>query len=199
MTDQATQRGTTKARILDHALTLLRDSGDAGLTMRRLADAAQMSLGNLQYHYKTRDDVLTAMVGLHFESCIADLDAVMIDLKDLPVRERAGFLIRLGLKHGVELTDMCRIFRELWAISSRNEEVHQAMMAYYARFSERLATSVMDEEAVPGLQARLQCLMLPFLEGYSITGPALPMPMEDVATMLTDIVMNQIPEPSGHA
>lgn len=188
---------STKKRILDTALALLRDSGDAGFTMRRLAENGHMSLGNLQYHFKTRDDVLTAMVALHFETCIADLDEAMLGLRDLSTRKRASFLINLGLQHGTELTDMCRIFRELWALSSRNERVHQTMMTYYAQFSRRLAVAILGEaDAQDETGKRLQSLLLPFLEGYSITGPSLPLSMEDVSAMLTDTVMSEIGAPS---
>jgi AcrR family transcriptional regulator len=44
--------------ILQCAMTLLKASGDQGLTMRKVAEAADMRLSNVQYYFKTKELLL---------------------------------------------------------------------------------------------------------------------------------------------
>lgn len=178
------KRSEKKRKILNAALALLMESGDGGATMRKVADAAGMSLGNLQYHFRTRDDLLAEIVAMHFQKCLDDMDGLIAEIAHLTVRERARFIVLAGLRHGTELTDLCRIFRELWSISSRNERVRDQIRCYYAEFGERLACGVLGPGATAVDQARLASFIVPFIEGYSVTGPALPCSKEEVAEIL---------------
>ncbi|MEM9370772.1 MAG: hypothetical protein AAGA26_06415 [Pseudomonadota bacterium] len=104
-------------------------------------------------------------------------------------RERAHLLILTGLQHGDELSDMCRIFRELWAISSRNDTIRDHMADYYRTLSSLIADFVLGDSANPYFRARMVSLLLPFFEGYSVTASSLPLSTDQVADMLTDIAM----------
>lgn len=183
-----------KQRILECALKLLTEHGDAGLTMRRIADCASMSLGNLQYHFKTRDDVLSSMVEMHFVECSRELMAETKRLRARTPRGRARHLILMALRHGEEISDVCRCFRELWAISSRNEHVRNQMRTYYTGFSTVLADAVLGPAADRAAHDRLRTLLLPYFEGYSITAPSLPMSIDETANMLTDIAIALVKE-----
>ncbi len=190
MAGSASHRSDKEQVILDCALNLLKETGDAGLTMRKIADCAGMRLSNVQYYFKSRDDVLKAMVTRHVEECTADLKRLTREDPAPTPRARAHHLIRAGLSHGMELSDMCRIFRELWAISSRNTIVRDHMTGYYLNFSALMADFVIGEDVDPAVHDRVRSLLLPFFEGYSVTAAALPLPMEQVADMLTDLVMS---------
>ena len=54
----------TKERIKSIAKKLFNEQGIADITMRKIALAAGMSVGNLNYHFKKREEVLEA---LYFE------------------------------------------------------------------------------------------------------------------------------------
>lgn len=54
----------TKIKILTAARFLFNDLGFSNVTIRMIASELQMSSGNLNYHFKTRDDILEA---LYFE------------------------------------------------------------------------------------------------------------------------------------
>lgn len=190
MADGSTQRSAKERLILDAALGLLRETGDAGLTMRKLADRVGMRLSNVQYYFRSRDDVLTAMVAMYFAECTAEFRRLTDEHSASTPRERALLLVRSGLSHGDELSDMCRIFRELWAISSRNTLVRDCMENYYRTFSSMIAGFVLGEMADGDSGDRVGSLLMPFFEGYSVTASAVPLSTEDVAEMLTDLVMS---------
>lgn len=51
----------TKKRIIKKAIKLYNELGFANVTSRRLAEALQMSHGNLEYHYKNKEAILLAI------------------------------------------------------------------------------------------------------------------------------------------
>ncbi|WP_425070174.1 TetR/AcrR family transcriptional regulator [Roseibium sp.] len=176
--------------MLDCALKLLIETGDAGLTLRKLADTAGMRLSNVQYYFSSRDEVLAAMVSRYFDECTASLVTLTQQSEAATAEERVRFLVRTGLSHGQEISDMCRAFREIWAISSRNSVIDQCLMDYYRNFSD-----VMTDFAFPGgldaqVRKQLQALLIPFFEGYSITARSLPLTTEEAAEMLTALTLS---------
>jgi len=60
----------TKRKILDTARSLFNDFGFGNVTIRMIALKLKMSSGNLNYHFKTREEILEA---LYFEM-VADFD-----------------------------------------------------------------------------------------------------------------------------
>lgn len=189
MTSKAPALSEKEQKILDCALKLLRETGDAGLTMRRIADCADIRLSNVQYYFRSRDDVLRVMVTRYIATCTQTLIAALAETSGQTTRVRAQTLIRTGLRHGEDLTEMCRIFRELWALSSRNQAVQDEMTQYYRSVSDQIADFILGETSDSVARDKLRCLLLPYFEGYSIVAPSLPMRGEEVVSLLTDMVM----------
>ncbi len=74
----------TVDRILSASLELLKDEGVARVTTNAIADAADLSVGNLYYHFKNKDEILIALFK-QFQTEIAPLleaDAVDCSLED---------------------------------------------------------------------------------------------------------------------
>lgn len=178
--------------ILEAALKLLVENGDAGLTMRKLAETTGMRLSNVQYYFKKRNDVLVAMVTRYFEDCTQDLVQLTQECEASTPHDRLLFLIRAGLAHGQEVSDMCRSFREIWAISSRDAVIDQCLMGYYRGFADVLANFAFPNGIDEMSRARMKSLLIPYFEGYSITARALPLSSENTAEMLTDLAMSVI-------
>jgi len=62
--------------IIAAARTILLRDGYAGFTLRDVASAADMSLGNLQYYYPARDDLVAAVINDEMESSFAIIGEV---------------------------------------------------------------------------------------------------------------------------
>lgn len=185
-------RSSKKTQILDCALKLLIKTGDAGLTLRKIAECAEMRLSNVQYYFKSRDDVLVAMVSRYFDECTANLLRLTEASDAQTERERVRFLVRSGLAHGVEISDMCRAFREIWAVSSRNEVIDDALMNYYRRFADVMADYALGVELDGGRREKLKAILVPYFEGYSVTAPSIKIDTEAIELMLTDMVQHTL-------
>lgn len=183
-----------ESQILDCALKLLIENGDAGLTLRKIADCAGMRLSNVQYYFKSRDDVIAAMVACYFEECKKSLRTLTAQSQAQTRRERVQFLVRSGLAHGHEISDMCRAFREIWAISSRNPVIDQCMADYYRGLADVIADYILDGALTADGREKLKALLVPYFEGYSITALSLALGADEVENMLTDLALHILGE-----
>jgi len=63
----------TKKKILTCSLQLFNERGISSISLRMIADKADISVGNLQYHFKKREDIVEA---LYFE-LVKKIDAII--------------------------------------------------------------------------------------------------------------------------
>jgi len=110
--------------IIDCALAIMRDHGEHGLTMRQVATRAGMSLSNLQYYFKNKNELLKGMVDFYFDKCATLFEKQLMASRATSLRQRINDLISFSLAYGDSLTEICKIFREFWAIATRNEEIN---------------------------------------------------------------------------
>lgn len=61
-TELSAKGESTKERILAHARQVFLTQGYDQLILRRIAEALDMKLSNVQYYYKTKDDLVTAII-----------------------------------------------------------------------------------------------------------------------------------------
>lgn len=62
-------RRELKSEILKTAARLFDETGWEGVSMRRIADTLGISVGNLTYHYKRKEDLLEAVMQTRHEQC----------------------------------------------------------------------------------------------------------------------------------
>lgn len=172
-------------KILDVALELLRTAGDYGLTMRKVAVNANMSLSNVQYYFKNKDLLLKAMADRYFVSCLDELKEMKpIRVSEDNAQELQDFLVVL-LSHGMEMSEMCRVFREYWALSTRNTAIEAHVKLYYQELveviSELLKPAAKSEQ---GLSEAVS-LLIPYVEGYSITALSMPLDLEATVDLIS--------------
>ena len=173
-----------RARILEAALGLLRGGGLEAMTMRMVADGAGISLGNLQYHFKTRAEVLDALAGGFLEDYMAAVRVALgrADESDL----EAGLLFLLTQ----EVDEDCAVvFKELWALSHRDKACRAALESYYGALRQCLAEWLVG--MVPGGDENALAaagLLIPYLEGYCITRPYIAGDPGQMATRLAVLI-----------
>jgi AcrR family transcriptional regulator len=68
-------RGDTRARLLDAASTVIRRDGPQALTLDAVAAQAGVSKGGLLYHFKSKRELLDALVARWMDDFQRDIDA----------------------------------------------------------------------------------------------------------------------------
>lgn len=174
----------TKTHIIESAIKVLKTFGTEGLTMRKVASEADMSLGNLQYHFKNQRSLMVGLAEYYFSECARMLDSYQHAPQEGIEEAKVRSLILFLLDHVDHISDMCRIFREIWALSARDSEIHTLLIDFYRISLERL-TSLLEPLCDTHEAARsIASLLLPYIEGYSIAGEALSQRKEETADML---------------
>ena len=183
-------RGAKAERVIDCAMALLRKEGDRGVTMRRVAQDAGMSLSNVQYYFKNKDALLKAMADRYFYQCLEDIEGEQFLLDADGAKAALRPVIRSFLAHGLEVSDMCRVFREYWALATRNAEIEDYLVNYYSRLAavlkDKLRPLAVDEPAL----GEAVSLFIPIVEGYSITCPALPVDIDRMTELTADLLLS---------
>jgi AcrR family transcriptional regulator len=115
-----TEKGFGRARaILLAARALLASEGYAGLSMRRVAQDAGMSLSNVQHYYGNKEQLLEALLLYTMDEFQAKMDRIAVAMAGRPQVERFLTTIDMFLD---EITEpvMHAIFFEIWALASRH-------------------------------------------------------------------------------
>ena len=158
----------TEQAILEAAERVLVEDGYHRFSVRRVAAAAEVTVGNLQYHFPTRDRLIEAML----DACISRY----LDFFDT-LREGAGedpraqfeALVR-GVFQDLGTRQTTLFFPELWSLANHEPRATELMDAMYARYRAVL------EEVIGAMQpslegAELQRLALfvsASLEGHTV-------------------------------
>ncbi len=184
------ERSAKAQGVIDCAMALLRNEGDRGVTMRRVAQDAGMSLSNVQYYFKNKDALLKAMADRYFYQCLEDIEGEQFLFETGDTKAALRLVIRNFLAHGLEVSDMCRVFREYWALATRNAEIEDYLVNYYSRLAavlkEKLRPLAVDELALDEAVS----MLIPVVEGYSITCPALPIDIDRMTELTADLLLS---------
>lgn len=175
--------------IIECALELMRDHGDHGLTMRQVAAKAGMSLSNLQYYFKNKNALLKGMVDFYFGHCDGLLANHIRASQNIHPHEQIRQMIEFGLSHGETITEICKIFREFWAIATRNEEINAYLKTYYKNYADNLSQLLTPMAVHPGSALKAASLLMPYFEGYAVTAHGIPLEKGQILDMLTDIII----------
>ena len=81
-----------KLQILQTAIKIIADSGYGSLTMRALARESGIKLGALQYHFRTRDVMLRALVAYIQAEYKKNFELMRLDVNSLDINDLLTFL-----------------------------------------------------------------------------------------------------------
>lgn len=154
-----------KTEILRSAIELIADEGYGSLSMRALARASGMKLGALQYHFRTWDALLIALVEYIEAEIISAFDASDGSVQESSIRS----LIEFMLDEHVGTSDNLfsdRLWAQLWAMEQVEPLVSDLLEEVYAKFLMKLETLMTKQSVV---NARAEALMLlSLVEGESL-------------------------------
>ncbi len=177
-----TKTEARKQTVLDAAQALLLEVGGAALTMRKVSDRAGISLGNLQYHFPKRDDLLKALLQRFLSRYEQEVDS--LDLVPSGNLQKDLEVIFLRILRSPDFELACTFFIEIWAASNQSSELQQELAAYYDRLSEfyqQILVALTDEQVGTKNINQATSIVLPMIEGHCATRTAQAVSDEDLA------------------
>jgi len=128
-------RGTeTVDQILKAAATVLIEEGASAFSVRRIASACGMQVGNVSYHFPRKEVLVQVLLDNIMESYNAKLD-VTVRQPQLSNEERLERVIVMCL-NDIRSQRTTHLFTELWALANHNGVVADRVEAFYARVHE---------------------------------------------------------------
>lgn len=154
--------------ILQVARLLFATEGYSGFTMRTVAARCGMKLGNLQHYYKTREQLLQAVL----EQVMFSYDGHYLRLPGAPngsPQKRFAAIIRF-LIEDLKNPLTSGTFMELWALAERHKFAAAIMDKMYSHHRENIARLIHDlNPKLPGHEsARRAALIATQIEGLNL-------------------------------
>jgi AcrR family transcriptional regulator len=118
-------------QILRAALSLLVEHGSSALTLRRIAAESGMNVGNLNYYFRSKDDLIRELLNAVISSYEDSFDAIMHE-PGATAEERLEKLVTLILED-ITTKKTTRFFPELWVLSNHDRFVQDRMEELYDR------------------------------------------------------------------
>lgn len=139
MTKKLAKSAVSQRRVLDAAAKIFRDCGYAGTTMRAIADEADLKAGSIYYHYKSKDDLISAVLDIGIQTVADNVDKALMALPDTATgRNRIETAIRAHLSAIIEVGDYTLATRRALGqvpepIRARNRQMTDAYGAIWQK------------------------------------------------------------------
>ena len=141
--EKSPQRGTgdrrgprTRYRIMEHTAGVLVKSGYRGLTMRAVADGAGISLGNLTYHFATKQELVEALIDHLLIEYVSGLKSLLKAGKTRSSDE-VRHLVEWHIRDSASRKTSA-LFREIWVLAVHYPVVARALSAAYREWMQQL-------------------------------------------------------------
>lgn len=121
----------TREHILQASLNLLVEEGYQAMSMRRVAATCGMKLGNLTYHFASREDLIRGLLDAVIRAYEIEFAAI-VHMPGTPPEERLAEICGLILED-IRTKKTTRVFPELWALSNHDPFVFERVQETYAR------------------------------------------------------------------
>lgn len=134
-------RGTeTVDAILKAAHSVLIDEGASAFTIRRIATASGMKVGNVSYHFPRKEMLIQIMLDELLESYDKLLES-RVRQPGITPEERLRLIIVICLEDiaGKRTT---RLFTELWALANTNAFIADRVRVFYQRVQDFIGDAV---------------------------------------------------------
>ncbi len=158
-----------KQQILDVCVQLLIEKGYSELSFRSVAARAGIQIGNLQYHFPTRADLIRAMLKREidkYHDAFADWGSDdKVHSPEDALLETIDYLL-------IDQTNQnsCIIFWELWALAAHDVDAATLMNEYYQSYLSSIAELVrkVRPDLTPARANRASLLIVALIEGASL-------------------------------
>jgi AcrR family transcriptional regulator len=135
-----TEKPTVAARrqaIVEAAIGVFAQHGFDDATTDDIARAAGLSKGGLYWHFKSKDDILAAILIQLFDQELGTLQQMLA--AEGAVAPRLRQLVAHGVDAMLQLEALLPVMLEFYALAARKSDVRQFLQQYYQRYHKLLA------------------------------------------------------------
>jgi TetR/AcrR family acrAB operon transcriptional repressor len=126
-----------KQTILDAALRVFAQQSFEAATTDDISRAAGLSKGGLYWHFKSKDDILAAILVQLFDQELGVLQALVSNEGDAVPRIRQ--LVRQSIAAILDMGHILPVAIQFYALAARSTHVRQFLQKYYQRYHQLLS------------------------------------------------------------
>ncbi len=162
------EKGRRKAEhILDQATQVLTRHGYSNFSLRRVARAAGVTLGNLQYYYPTKSDLVEGMLRYVIAGYVEEFNRLTAEVEGRPQEQLAAVL-----RHVIRDLKNPRttvLFPELWSMANQEPAVQQYVEDMYETYRRIVADLIprINPQLTPRQVRLLTIFITSSLEGHT--------------------------------
>jgi len=163
----AYQKGKDKRQdILDAAAALLIDSGYHNFSMRKVADAAGIRVGNLQYYFPSKEKLVKAMLDSALSRYLDDF----FEIRQHGTPEEQFLTVINHVVFDLNSKRTTVFFPEVWSLSNHEKGVTKAMDEMYENYRSVLTDIIGEVNPKLSLQQarRIALFITASLEGHTV-------------------------------
>lgn len=124
------------ATIITAAENILIEEGYHNFSLRKVATAAGIKLGNLQYYFPTKDELVKAMLNQVIQVYLEKFEALRTSAGDDPKQQLTTLIKHIITDLNNKKTTV--FFPELWSLSNHEKHVTKYMEVMYRQYREIL-------------------------------------------------------------
>ncbi len=157
----------TAAHILEQSTQVLMRDGYSQFSLRRVAQAAGVTLGNLQYYFPTKPDLVEAMLVHVLEGYIDTFDRLMAEVEGRPEEQLTAVLTYVIRDLTSPQTTV--LFPELWSMANHEPAVQQYVEDLYESYRRIVAGLIarINPRLSPGQVRLLTIFITASIEGHT--------------------------------
>lgn len=159
----------TEDKILDAALTIVKDNTISGTRMHLIAEKAHMVQSNIHYYFKTKNDLMLALQKKVLARCISLRNEISKDCNHT-LESQLDTFFKQKLHFILEEQEYDYAEIDFWIQGRINEEMRQEFCKSFERWREEI--SVLLEEYAPNLSKEkkeyIPYMLVSLLEGASL-------------------------------
>jgi AcrR family transcriptional regulator len=154
--------------VLNAATRLLAQDGYASLSLRKIAEAAGMRLGHVQYYFPAKRDIVRGLLERYLQHSVERIRRRMAAGLEGP-EETLRRAIESILVDQESVKD-CALFREIWALATHDPGVKEAVRDFYAQYRAQVRALLLqlNPELDRSRADRRAMLFVAMLEGLSL-------------------------------
>jgi len=162
MSTRIVKRETRKQEILAAATAVFAQKGFAGASMDDIVQASGISKGGLYWHFKSKDELIAAILSQFFDQEMAALDALL--QTEGTATQKLQQLGQQIIADVSQMSELLTISLEFYALAARRQSVRLELQRHFQQYGNTLATLIqagIDEGAFdPAVSARQVALNL---------------------------------------
>jgi AcrR family transcriptional regulator len=180
--------------ILAAAIGVFAQHGFDAATTDDIARAAGLSKGGLYWHFKSKDDILAAILMQLFDQELGVLQQCVVAGGSVAPRLRQ--LVTQAAADMSQLGELLPVILEFYALAARHTDVRQFMQQYYRRYQQLLADLFQQGfargEFQRGTAAAAAVTLIAQLEGLALLWAIAPemVPLADQVEAALDLLLN---------